>query len=143
VPHNLRVARTREDGDVPVMTVDATTHSPHRDARPLVLFVLEPRSYSEAIGGAIATMNPGVDVRVVETENLVAEMERRSPVLVFCNEPKPSGCEPAVRWLEFRPYEEPDVVLVDGLPKRVPGLDLQGLLGLVERLCGERARRLG
>lgn len=102
---------------------------------PLVLLAIEPRSYVEAIGGAIAELRPGIDVLVVDPEDLVSEMERRAPALVLCGEERPGGCDEAVRWAEFRPYEEPEVVRVDGRAEHFPGLGLEDLLGLVDRLA--------
>lgn len=58
----------------------------------------------------------------VHPEDLVAEMKRRAPTLVLCGEERPYGCDEAVRWAEFRPYEEPEVVWVDGRAERFPGL---------------------
>ncbi len=118
------------------MTMEPTT----RDAsdgvgKPLVLFAIEPRSYAEAIGGVIAELRPGIGVRVVEPEDLPSEMQRRLPALVLCGEERPDGCDEAVRWAEFRPYDEPEVVRVDGRDERFPGLGLEDLLGLVDRLA--------
>ena len=117
------------------MTNQSTTDRGDEGARPLVLFAIEPRSYAEAIGGVIAELRPEVDVLVVHPEDLVAEMERRAPTLVLCGEDRPDGCDEAVRWAEFRPYEEPEVVRVDGRDERFPGLGLEDLLGIVDRLA--------
>lgn len=64
-----------------------------------------------------------------------AEMERRAPTLVLCGEERPDGCDEAVRWAEFRPYEEPKVVRIDSRAERFPGLEIRDLLGLVDRLA--------
>ena len=107
--------------------------------KPLVFLAIEPRSYAQAIGGVIAELRPEIDVLVVHPEDLVAEMERRAPTLVLCGEERPGGCDEAVRWARFSPYEEPEVVRVDGRPERFPGLGLEDLLGLVDRLAvGDR-----
>ena len=103
---------------------------------PLVLLAIEPRSYAQAIGGVIAELRPEIDVLVVDPEDLISEMERRVPTLVFCAEERPDGCDEAVRWARFSPYEEPEVVRVDGRDERFPGLDLEDLLGIVDRLAG-------
>ena len=71
----------------------------------------------------------------MEPEDLPAEIERRAPALVFCGDDRPDGCDEAVRWVRFSPYEEPEVVRVDGRNERFPGLDLEDLLGLVDRLA--------
>jgi len=105
-----------------------------------VLFALEPRSYAQAIGKVIAELRPGLEVLVVEPGDLVAEMERLGPSLVFCGEERPDGCEEAVRWAEFRPYDEAEVVRVDGREESFPDLGLEDLLGLVDRLAAGHRR---
>ena len=103
---------------------------------PLVLFALRPRIYSDAIGRVTAELRPGLEVLVVEPDELPAEMERRTPALVLCSQPRPEGFDDdAVRWLEYRPYEDPEVVRVDGHDELLPGLRFEDLVGLVDRLA--------
>ncbi len=124
------------------MTLEPTTHdTPNGEERPLVLLAVEPRSYAQAIGGAIAELRPGIDVRVVEPEDLPSEMGRRLPALVLCGEERPDGCEEAVRWARFSPYEEPEVVRVDGVSHDFPGLGLEDLLWLVDFYTARARRR--
>jgi hypothetical protein len=124
------------------MTLEPTTEDTSAgDGRPLVLLAIEPRSYAEAIGGAIAELRPEIDVLVVDPEDLLYEMKLRCPALVLCGEDRPDGCDEAVRWASFRPYEEPEVVRVDGRAERFPGLELGDLLGLVDRLAAGARRR--
>jgi len=121
-------------------------HPPQRSQNgkvPLVLFALEPRSYSQAIGGAVSGLRPGPEGLVGEPEDLPPETGRVGPALVFSGRPRPEGLGAAVRWAQFRPYEEPEVVRVDGRPERLPGLGLEDLLGLVDRICGNGGRRHG
>ena len=70
----------------------------------------------------------------VEPQILVSEMERRVPTLVFCGEERPDGCDEAVMWAGFRPYEAPEVVRVAGRSEHVPGPDLEDLLGAIDRI---------
>lgn len=112
--------------------------STHRGAAPLVLFALEPHAYSEAIGKTVAHQRPALDIRIVKPKDLAAEMERRPPALVFSGKPRPDGCDEAVRWAEYRPYDDPDAVRVDGRLHEFPGLELEDLLGLVDRLARQR-----
>lgn len=114
-----------------------------REGNRLVIFALEPRAYSQAIGLTVAAMRPGLDALVVDPEDLPEEMGRRSPALVLSGLPRPDGCGAAVRWVRYRPFEDPDVVRVDGVPHRFPGLDLEDLLGLVDRFCGNEAQAAG
>jgi hypothetical protein len=63
---------------------------------------------------------------------------RETPVktaLVLCGEERPDGCDAAVRWARFSPYEEPDVVRVDGCAEWLPGLGLGDMIGIVDRLA--------
>lgn len=121
------------------MTMEAATdHDSEEDeGKPLVLFAIEPHSYAQAIGSTIAHLRPGLDVRFVKPEDLVAEMERRTPALVFCDGPRPEDCDAAVRWAQFSPYDEPEVVRVDGRAERFPGLGLEDLLEVVDRHSGD------
>lgn len=115
----------------------------HNGKLPSVLFALEPRSYSQAIGQAISELRPGLGVAVVEPEDLPAEMEKRLPILVLSKEPRPEDLDAAVKWAQFSPYEEPEVVRVDGCPERLPSGGLEDLIGLVDRICRNGARRHG
>ncbi len=115
-----------------MLTNQSPTERGAEVAKPLVLFAIEPRSYAQAIGGVVAELRPGIDVRIVDPEGLPSEMGRRLPALVLCGEDRPDGCEEAVRWARFSPYEEPEVLRVDGVPHRFPGLDLEDLLWLVD-----------
>jgi|SRR3712207_4357549 len=118
------------------MTLEPTTRgTSDGEDRPLVLLAIEPRSYAEAIGGTIAELRPEIDVLVVDTGDLALGMRLREPALVLCGEDRPDGCSEAVRWAEFRPYEEPEVVRIDGVPHTFPALGLGDLLGIVDRLA--------
>jgi len=102
------------------------------EEKPLVLFAIQPHSYAEAIGAAIALMRPGLDVRSVGSGGLLAELEDNAPAVVFSSEPRPAADNGTARWAEYRPYDEPDVVRVDGVPHRLPGFDLENVLWLVD-----------
>jgi len=101
----------------------------------LVLFALEPAAYSEAIAGAIGRSRPELEVLALDPVDLHAEAQRRRPRLVLAAGPRPEGLAVAPRWAQYRPYEDPEVVRVDGVPHRFPALDLGDLLGLVDRIC--------
>jgi hypothetical protein len=115
------------------------SRSPQAPARradgPLVLLALRPRIYSEAIGRVIADLRPGLEVLVVEPDDLPAEMERKAPALVLCSHPRPEGSGDDVRWAEYRPYLDPEVIRVDGHDELLPGLRFEDLVGLVDRLA--------
>jgi hypothetical protein len=108
----------------------------HRADAPLVLFALRPRIYSDAIGRVVADLRPGLDVLVVDPDELPAEMGRRTPALVLCNRPRPEGSDnDTVRWLEYRPHLDPEVIRMDGHDELLPGLRFEDLVGLVDRLA--------
>ena len=119
------------------MTMEMTTDRQHENGggMPFFLVALEPLSYAEAIGEAVADLRPGLEVLMVRPEELPAEEDFWAPALVLCGLPRPVGCPSCVRWAEYRPYEDPDVVLVDGRAERIPGLQLEDLIGLVDRLA--------
>ena len=118
------------------MTLEPTTRdTPDGEDRPLVLLAIEPRSYAEAIGGTIAELRPGIDVIVAESRHLPEEGTLWTTAVVFCPAPRPQVLHPAVRWVQFAPYDEPEVVRVDGRAERFPGLGLWDLLDIVDRLA--------
>ncbi|HKH11405.1 MAG TPA: hypothetical protein VKA73_09700 [Rubrobacter sp.] len=112
----------------------------HRGDAPLVLFAIEPHSYGQVIGTTVSHVRPTLDVRIVPPKDLVAELERQTPALVFSGESRPDGCDDTVRWVEYRPYEDHDVVRVDGRRHEIPELELEDLLALVDRLVGQGQR---
>ena len=121
-----------------MVTVQETIGNAREDdeERPLVLFALEPYSYTEAIGQTVAALRRHLEILVAEPQHLPAEGTLWAPAVVFCPFPRPETCHAAIRWVQFSPYEEPDVVRVDGRPERFPGLGLGDLLGIVDRLAG-------
>lgn len=122
-------------GGQDVITMEPTTRDTSDDEGdevPLVLFAIEPRSYAEAIGLAVAEMRPDLEVLIVDPDDLPAEMELREPALVFCGEERPDGCQQAVRWARFAPYDAPEVIRVDGISHRFPDLGLEDVLWLVD-----------
>jgi len=116
--------------------------APHA-ALPLVLFALEPPVYSEAIAEAVALSRPKLEVLALDPGDLHAEVRRRRPRLVFAAGPRPEGLAVATRWAQYRPYEDPEVVRVDGVPYRSFALDLEDLLGLIDRICEDAAEAAG
>ena len=136
--HTQGMSTTRRRNGAAVTATKTPSGGARKDdeVKPIVLFALEPRSYSEAIGQTIAQLRPELDVLVVKPEDLVSEIARHAPALVFCGEPRPDGCDEVVRWARFRPYDEPGVVRVDGRAERFPGLGIEDVLGLVDRFAG-------
>jgi hypothetical protein len=125
-------------------TIGASRHpqAPARQgAAPLVLFALEPRAYSEAIALAVASLREEMQVMAVDPEELPAVADFSVPAIVLSSRPMPEGHDGAVRWAEYRPYEDPDVIRVDGRAEHIPGFGLEDVLGLVDRLAAELPSR--
>lgn len=100
----------------------------------ILLVALEPRSYSQAIGWAIAALRPALSVRVVEPQDLVEETARFRPRLVLCSRKKHPSALAATGWIEyhFSDYGPPTVIVNDRREK-TPALDLYDMLALIER----------
>ena len=109
---------------------------PTNESKPLVLVALEPRTYASVIGRVVADLRPGLSVQMVEADDVVAEAERLSAALVLCSAPCPDPHLPGTRWIEFRPYDEPETLRVDGrdVPIRADGsgMDLEDVLWIVD-----------
>jgi len=68
-----------------------------------ILLANEPRSYREAIAGAIRNLKPLVEVDEVEPEALDSEVERYAPHLVICSRLTPLVESEALAWVELYP----------------------------------------
>ena len=53
----------------------------------------------------------------------------------------PDDRDGAVRWAEYRPYEDPDIIRVNGRAEHIPGFGLEDVLGLVDSLAAELPSR--
>ena len=103
--------------------------------RAVLLVALEPRSYREAIGGAITTLRPDLVVEIVDPDDLVKETLRFRPELVLCSRKKHLTALAATNWIEYYyTDEEPSTVLVNGEREEMPALDLEGMLALIDRM---------
>lgn len=104
--------------------------------RPVVLVAIEPRFYAHAIGTVIGQSRPLLDVRIVEPEDLSAEVLRLRPRLVLCSRPdgRPDR-DGATAWVEFYPYAEapPRVkIRMDDRCSTLEDADLTDLLSIVD-----------
>lgn len=103
--------------------------------RPVILVAVEPRAYASAIGVAIGRLRPGLDVRVVEPEDLAAEVLRLRPYLVFCSQAcERSGRDGVPAWVEFYPYAGVSKVRIHAGGRRSTreDVDLDDLLSIVD-----------
>jgi len=78
-----------------------------------------------------------MQVMVVDPEELPAVADFWAPAIVLSSRPVPEGHDGALRWVEYRPYEDPDIVHVNGRAEHIPGFGLEDVLGLVDRLAAE------
>jgi hypothetical protein len=110
-----------------------------REAGRTVVFVsLEPRSYREAIGGALAVMRPDLDVRVVEPDEIPEVGTAPRPCLVLSGrEGRPRGWETGTLWVRIVFHTGPRVrvKIGDGPVLETPGFDLEDLLDLVDGMA--------
>ena len=101
---------------------------------PWILGAIEPRSYRDAVGKAIQTLRPHLEVAVVEPDDLALEVLCLKPALAICILPRlsrPDYAGPA--WFEFRPYERPAArVSIDDQYFEVEEVDLVDLLSVVD-----------
>ena len=83
-------------------------------AQPTVIVALGLRSYSEAVGSVIQELRPHLWVEVVDPGSIEQETERLAPKIVLCSLPKPTTLGSKCAWIEYRPYEQPTVLTVNG-----------------------------
>lgn len=115
-------------------TAEAATYGGHASKRPGILIAIEPRSYREAIGDAVQTLRPHLEVTVVDPANLMVEIMRRDPVLVICGQPEAprAGCGRS-GWFEYRPYERPEArINIEGEYSEMEDVDLDDILSVVD-----------
>lgn len=97
-----------------------------------VLVAIEPRSYREIIGCAIAGLRPDLEVSVVQPEELLAETARLEPEVVIHSRPE----EPlagVTTWIGLP--EDPAVPATlyrGGHRSEMPGFDLEKLISVLD-----------
>ena len=99
-----------------------------------ILLTNEPRSYREAIAGAIRVLKPNTEVFVSGSEELEAEVKRLSPQLVICSHATPFVELRFPAWVELYPdHGSISTVSIDGERSTVVDIELADLLSTVER----------
>jgi hypothetical protein len=123
-------------------TPEAAEDSRSKEDRPVVLVAFEPRSYREAIGGVIRALRPRLKVRVVEPDELGAEVAHLDPELVLCSQPNTFTTSGRPSWLEFSPYDKPTAqICVGGQRSELEEeVELDDLLSLVDREAAPSTR---
>src|SRR3712207_3651958 len=105
------------------------------DDRPVVLVALEPRTYSETIGGVMKALRPNLVVEIIEPEARGAALMLLDPELVLCSQPNTFASErDGPCWVEFYPYDEREPIRVNGACEEMEGLELEDVLSLIDRL---------
>lgn len=120
------------------------THTEGHDRFTILLVALEPRSYREAIGSAIAALRPELSVRIADPQDLVQETARFRSALVLCSRKKHLTAPAATQWIEYYADEDaqPPAVFVNGRREETPALDLEGMLALVDRTLAPQVQAL-
>ena len=99
-----------------------------------ILLTNEPRSYREAIAGAIRAIKPNTEVFVAGPEELDAKVKHLSPQLVICSHATPTVELRSLVWVELYPdHGSISTVSIDGERSTVVGIDLVDLLSTVDR----------
>lgn len=110
------------------------TDGPSEGEVPVILVAVEPRVYAGAIGAAIGRLRPGLDLRVVEPDDLAAEVPRLRPALVLCSRTSGREGREGGAWVEFYPYAETPKVRIraGGRCSTLGDVDLKDLLRIVD-----------
>lgn len=102
--------------------------------RPRVLLANEPRSYRQAIAGALQALRPDVAFEEIEPESLDAEVGRRGPQLVICSRATPAVQAAAPSWVEL--YTDSGAVSSVSIHLQrttFEGMEISDLLQIVDR----------
>lgn len=101
-----------------------------------LLVALQPRSYSEVIGYTIRVMCLYLKVEVVESDPLHQVVQRMTPHLILCSQPKPAILNGQYPWIEYLPYDEPTALRIDGQRREMGrSIELNDLLEVIDELC--------
>ncbi|QIN81280.1 hypothetical protein GBA63_00585 [Rubrobacter tropicus] len=102
--------------------------------RPRVLLANEPRSYRQAIAGALQALRPDVEFEEIEPETLDAEVVRRGPQLVICSRATRAVQAAAPSWVElYADYGTISSVSIHLERTTVEGMEISDLLQIVDR----------
>lgn len=122
----------------------ATPRGERRRSRTtLILVANEPRAYREVLFDALRILRPLAEVVVADPRDLDAEVERRAPNLVVCS--RLTGTVEALcpAWIELYPDGSQRATARLGRERvSQDGLDLKGLLALVDRATDPALRRV-
>lgn len=99
-----------------------------------ILLANEPRSYREAIAGALRALKPNISVFVAESEQLDDEVKRLSPQLVVCSRATPTVDLRSPVWVELYPgHGSVSTINIGGERSTVVEIELADLLSTIDR----------
>lgn len=102
--------------------------------RPRVLLANEPRSYRQAIAGALRALRPDVEFEEIEPERLDGEVGCRAPQLVICSHATPAVQVAAPSWVElYTDQGSLSSVSIRRERSTVEGMEIADLLLIVDR----------
>lgn len=110
---------------------EVTSVAIQSDAR--IVVANEPRAYREVIGSAIGRLRPGIEVTLVEPDELNRAVDRLDPQLVVCSrlEERPGSGT----WVTCYPDGQPIGWLVsEGVCQPLPAVDLPTILAIVDEI---------
>lgn len=99
-----------------------------------ILVANEPRSYREALCGALKGLRPLVDVTAAEPEDLDRAVERLNPHLVVCSH-LTSTVENVPAWIELYPGGAPTATVCLRRERTVSeNMNLESILSILDRI---------
>ena len=102
--------------------------------KPRVLLANEPRSYRQAIAGALQALRPDVEFEEIDPGGLDAEVERRAPQFVICSLATPAVQAAVESWIElYTDHGSISSVSIHLEKSTVDGMEIPDLLQIVDR----------
>ena len=103
-------------------------------SKPMVLLANEPRSYRQAMAGALRALRPCLEVAETEQAALDLELRRSVPQLVICSRATPAVQGAAPAWVELYTDHGPFSYVVIGEERStVSEIELADILLIVDR----------
>lgn len=103
-------------------------------SKPRILLANEPRSYRQAMAGALRALRPGLEVAETEQAALDLELRRNVPQLVICSRATPTVQVTTPAWVELYTDHGPLSSVVIGEERStVPEIGLADILLILDR----------
>jgi hypothetical protein len=107
--------------------------------KPVVLVAMEPRTYREVLGQALATLRSGIEVRVVEPRDAAREARRLRADVVFSSLPPATDVESVgALWVEIAVQNNLNAqeAETEDTPEDVGHFGLEYMLNIVDEAVG-------